>query len=74
MSKWQIVLNGIGRGKVCKNFTVYAPTLPQAEARALRICKRYLTSRVVDIFDEGDLTYTLYAGGRNVGKVKIKTA
>lgn len=73
MSKWQIELRNIGRGKVCRTIVVETAILPAVEQRAIRECKKHLMSRDVGLNSRGDLTYGVCAGFRSVGEVSIKT-
>lgn len=71
MSKWKIKLQNIGRRKVSRTVTVKADTLPMAEGRALRECKKHLASRDVWLSHRGDMTYRVNAGFHTVGGVAI---
>ena len=71
MSKWRIELENVGRGKVTRTLIVNANTLLDVEHRAVRECGKHLMSRDIGIEDNADLTYTVIAGLRSVGKVKI---
>ena len=73
MSKWKINLLNIGRGKVTRSVDINAETLPDAEQRAIQECGKHLMSRDIGLIDKTDLTYTVLAGMRSVGKVEIVT-
>jgi hypothetical protein len=76
MSKWRIDLENVGRGKVTRSVEVTADTLPDVEHRAVKECSKHLMSRGVEVEKLGDgidLNYTVLAGFRPVGKVKITT-
>lgn len=73
MNQWIINLHAVGRDKVTRSLTVSYPTLPRVEGRALQECKKHLASRNVALGTACDLNYAVYAGGRVVGNVSIKT-
>ncbi len=71
MSKWRIDLQNVGRGKMTRSVEIEAETLPDAEDMAICECGQYLMSRDIGLVDKTDLTYTVLAGMRPVGKVNI---
>lgn len=73
MSKWQIDLYHIGRGKVNQRSIINADSLLEAEEEALRECKDYLVNRDVWLRHLGDLIYNVLEAAVEVGKVRIKT-
>ena len=74
MSKWEIILSDVGRGKVNRSLIVESPNLEAAEQRALKECKRHLMSRDVGLADKCNLEYKVLAGFHTAGTVQIKTA
>ncbi len=68
---WRIELQDVGRRKVNRFVEITAQTLPDAEDRAIRECGQHLMSRDIGLLDKTDMTYTVMAGMRPVGHVKI---
>ena len=69
---YHVDLIQVGRGKVTKDFHIYAQTLDSAEHQALGICNQFLASRFTYIEREAKNLYGVFAGDRPVGKVIIK--
>lgn len=69
---WRIHLENIGRDKVTRSVDVDEKhTLPEVEQIAIHECSKHLLSREIGLTDKCDLTYTVFAGMRSVGKVSI---
>lgn len=71
MSKWRVDLENIGRSDITRSVEVEADTLPDVEDVAIRECGHHLMSQDIGLMDKTDLTYTVVAGLRPVGKVTI---
>jgi hypothetical protein len=70
--EYTIELTNIGRGKVCKTFNSKTADLTVAENLAYKEATKYLMSRYTWLEHDTEDLYSLYAGGRRVGDIKIR--
>jgi hypothetical protein len=70
--EYTIALTNVGRGKANETKTISANGVYEAELIALKMVKRYLASKGVDLEPTGtDGNYNVSAGFHDVGQVTI---
>jgi len=72
MTKWRITLANLGREHINRSEIVVADDLARAETLATSIACQHLYSQDVWIDNYRENFYTVYAGIRKVGKLKIQ--